>query len=146
MSRITRIVTAGSLGAVLIAGAALASTVDKGGSYASKTGAKYFVSFKVSSSGRQLTALSVPIAVRCNVSAGGFASARTGSAKITKGGTFSVKLPLYGPGGSLQRGQYETVTGKFQSGGREKGTLKYGITPNKYCHGLTVGYSTVVVP
>lgn len=81
------------------------------------------LSFKVAANHKKLTDLTVDTPFHCNGGCGGVASGGPGSARITKKGTFTVKLQLYFPPGSHSSEGTDTVTGKFLAHGRVKGTV-----------------------
>jgi hypothetical protein len=81
------------------------------------------ISFTVSANGERVTHLRVDTPFRCNGGCGGVASGGPGSTRIAGNGTFKVTLPLYFPPGSHSSEGTDTVTGKFLSGGRAKGTV-----------------------
>ena len=106
-------------------GVAFASHAIGGASYAGpyKGRPTEGISFKVSSNGGKVTNLMVDTPFHCNGGCGGVASGGPGSARITRNGTFKVTLQLYFPPGSHSSEGTDTVTGKFLSSGRAKGTV-----------------------
>jgi len=107
------------------AGMAFASRAIGGASYSGtyKGRPTEGISFKVSSNGGKVTNLMVDTPFHCNGGCGGVASGGPGSARITRNGTFKVTLQLYFPPGSHSSEGTDTVTGKFLSSGRAKGTV-----------------------
>ncbi len=133
--------------ALSIAGVALATAPKKGWTYTTQPRAKVFVSFKVSATGKKVTNLDAGIAFKCRGGAGGFPSARPGSATITKKGTFKVTLKLYPPGRPGQKSSgTDTVTGRFVNGGKATGTVRTyfnGQNSKSFCRGVTQSYTAV---
>ena len=131
--------------ALSTAGIALATAPTKGWTYTTKPAAKVFVTFKVSATGKKVTNVGAGLAFKCKGGAGGFPSARSGSGKITKKGTFKVVLKLYPPGRSGQESSgTDTVTGKFVSGGKAAGTVRTyfdGQNSKSFCVGITRKYT-----
>lgn len=143
----SRISGAGLLAAtatLAISGVAIASNATKGGSYvgtyagASNTDS---ITFKVSSNGKQVVDLNVITPVKCNGGCGGFGTPITGSAKISKGGTFKVTLKIKAPGTSNQTEGTDKVTGKFLKGGRARGKVTSHF--NHGSSGNTVSWTAV---
>jgi len=109
------------------AGIALAAKQVKGATYVGhyKGAAQTVeaVSFKVSSNGRKVIDLSVQTPFKCNGGCGGVGTPTGGSARISRRGTFKVKLriPAPGPGGKSEG--TDTVTGTFHAHGKASGTV-----------------------
>lgn len=131
----------------LLAGIALAMAPQRGWTYTTAPAAKVFVFFKVSADGKRVTNVGAGIAVKCRGGAGGFPSARPGSGKITKHGTFKVTLKLYPPGRSRQKSSgTDTITGKFVAGGKANGTVRTyfnGQNAASFCRGITRSYTAI---
>ncbi len=139
---------AGALAAMLfLAGMALATAPGRGWTYTTAPAAKVFVTFRVSANGKKVTNVGAGIAVKCKGGAGGFPSARPGSGKITKHGTFTVTLKLYPPGPSGQKSSgTDTITGRFVAGGKAKGTVRTyfnGQNAASFCRGITRTYTAI---
>lgn len=126
---------------------ALATAPSKGWTYATQSTAKVLVAFKVSANGEKVTNLSAGDALKCNGSAGGFPSAKPGSTKITKAGTFKLVLKLYPPGPAGQKSSgTDTVTGKFVTGGKATGTVRTyfdGQNSKSFCRGVEQRYTAI---
>lgn len=131
---------------VLLASAALAATVVKGGSYKgalvpSTRGIN--VSFKVSGSGKQVTSLSISnIPAYCS-SGGRPIPIRFKNASISSKGTFTSSAKFVIREGPLkgQVGETFKITGKFLKGRREQGTLTTTFPKAQACSGKSP-YST----
>ena len=80
------------------------------------------ISFKVSANGKKLTGLSVSTPFKCGGGCGGVGSPSGGTARITREGTFTVKLKIPAPGGQGSEGT-DTVTGTFHAHGKAGGTV-----------------------
>lgn len=124
--------------------AALAAKPIKGATYAGsihKTSNVVFtIKFTVSKNGTRVSSFSVPdVPVYCQ--GGGFGTPQTTTAKVTKHGTFTAKLPLYFAPTKDHQG-YLIVTGKFAKHGKESGTAKTDFTRSTACNGSST-YSTV---
>jgi hypothetical protein len=125
---------------LIVAGAALAASQVKGGSYKgaltpSRDGV--VVSFKVSSSGKQVTALSVSNTPLYCSGGGPPTPVRFKNATISAGGTFSSSgqwVIKEGP----KKGQVGTklkITGKFLKGKTEQGTITTSYVGAASCGG-----------
>ena len=89
------------------AGIALAAKQVKGATYIGYKGAAETVeavSFKVSANGRKVIDLSVETPFKCSGGCGGVGSPTGGSARISRQGTFKVKLKIPAPGSRQKRG------------------------------------------
>jgi hypothetical protein len=150
-SRVRNVLVVGSVLAVvpalLTTGIALATAPKKGWTYTTQPMAKVFVTFKVSATGKKVTNLSAGIAVKCNGGAGGFPSAKPGSGRITKAGSFAVVLKLYPPGPAGQKSSgTDTVTGKFVKGGKAIGAVRThfnGQSSKSFCRGIEKRYTAI---
>jgi hypothetical protein len=100
----------------------------KSGHYHGKSRYNSVVSFRVSASGHRISKLVVPIPVGCQ--AGGIADLKPASARVTGAGTFKTRLAIRALDG--QHLGTVTVTGRFESHGREKGKIS-----SRFTHGLT---------
>ena len=133
--------------ALLTAGVALATPPNKGWTYTTPSTSKVFVTFGVSANGKMVTNLGAGVAVKCKGSAGGFPSAKPGSGKITKNGTFKVVLKLYPPGPAGQKSSgTDTVTGKFVKGGKATGAVLThfnGQNSASFCKGVKQSYTAI---
>lgn len=131
--------------ALSTAAVALATAPKKGWTYTTPSTAKVFVSFKVSSTGKQVTHLNAGDAVKCKGSAGGFPTAKPGSGKINHG-TFKVVLRLYPPGPNAKAAGTDTVTGTFAKGGKATGTVRTylnGQNSKSFCQGIKRSYTAI---
>ncbi len=93
------------------------------------------ISFAVSANGKSASAFTFTSFYPVYCQGGGFGSPQSRSAKISKGGTFKVKLPLFGPNHKLQGNL--VITGKFAKHGRESGTVTTAFTSLKVCNGTS---------
>jgi hypothetical protein len=111
---------------VVCAGLALAAKPIKGGAYKGEfkgtPGTVTQISFDVSASGKRISDLYTETPIKCHGGCGGTPSGTGGSGKISKRGTFTVKVKLTGPGSTKAIGT-DTVVGKFLSHGRAQGTV-----------------------
>jgi hypothetical protein len=148
MARKSKVLSAGavSLLALVVVGAALAASQVKGGSYTgslipSRDGA--LVSFKVSSSGKQVSALTISnVPLYCS-GGGKPIPVHFKNALISSKGTFSSTgryLVLEGPKKG-QVGAKLKITGKFLKSGVEQGTLTTSYVGFANCSGKSP-YST----
>jgi hypothetical protein len=112
--------------AVVCASLALAAKPIKGAAYKGEfkgtPGTVTQISFDVSASGKRISDLYTETPFKCNGGCGGTPSGTGGSGKISKRGTFTVKIKLTGPGSTKAIGT-DTVVGTFLSHGRAKGTV-----------------------
>jgi hypothetical protein len=126
--------------ALVVVSAALAASQVKGGSYTgslipSRDGA--LISFKVSASGKQVTALSVSNTPLYCSGGGRPTPVHFKNAPISSKGTFSSKgnyLILEGPKKG-QVGAKLKITGKFLKGRKEQGTLTTSYVGFSGCSG-----------
>ena len=114
-----------SLAVLATAGIAVASSRVKGASYigAYKGVSANSISFKVSRSGKKLVDLSVETPFKCSGGCGGVQSPSGGTAKISRKGTFKVKMKIFAPGSTSKTVGTDTVTGTFLKHGRARGTV-----------------------
>jgi hypothetical protein len=120
----TRLIASALIAVFVLATAAVALAANpvKGAKYTGsgklhgQTGA---VSFRVSANGKRVTKLSVPTPVGCQL--GGVKFPKSGSANITKHGTFTATLPLKAING--KKVGHDTVTGTFLKHRKEKGRI-----------------------
>ncbi len=119
--------------ALASAGIALASNAVKDGSYIGhyKGGMTAAISFKVSANGKQVVDLDAQTPFKCSGACGGVPSVTGASARISKKGTFELKVKLIGPGSTKSFGT-DTVTGTFQSRGRAKGEITSHFTTGSF--------------
>jgi hypothetical protein len=119
--------------ALASAGIALASNAVKDGSYIGhyKGGMTEAISFQVSANGKRVVDLDAQTPFKCSGGCGGVPSVTGGSAKISKKGTFELKVKLVGPGSTKSFGT-DTITGTFQSHGRAKGKISSHFTTGSF--------------
>lgn len=79
--------------------------------------------FKVSANGKKVIDLSADTPFKCSGGCGGVGSATAGTAKISSKGTFKATLKIMAPGSTTKSEGTDTITGKFVSHGRAKGTV-----------------------
>lgn len=93
------------------------------------------ITFKVAKNGKKVSGFSIP-SPRADCQGGGFGSAKGGSGKISKKGTFTVTLRLVSPLPTVpgHTAGKVVVTGKFQAHGKEKGTVKTIFTATAVFH------------
>ncbi len=117
--------------------AAIGTAPEKGKTYSGdvqKTGSPYPISFKVSKSGKSVSHFKLEgFVFYC--SGGGFPTVEKGKpARVSSTGTFKASLPLvFTPTGKHEGAV--VVTGKFGSGGSEKGEVITKFKGNKPCSG-----------
>jgi hypothetical protein len=138
-SRMCGSVVVAVMAALVVAGVATASNATKGGSYVGSysDGATNAISFKVSANGKQVIDLELSTPIKCQGGCGGIGSASRASARISKNGTFKVKLNLVFPPGSTRSEGTETVTGKFLKHGTATGTVSShfkGLSTDRTVH------------
>ena len=92
-----------------------------GGTYQGRTGTS--ITFKVSANGKKVIDLSADTLFKCSGGCGGVGSATAGTAKISSKGTFKATLKIMAPGSTTKSEGTDTITGKFVSHGRAKGTV-----------------------
>jgi hypothetical protein len=98
------------------------------------------ISFKVSSTGKSVSKFRLPNGYPVYCQGGGFGSAHSRRAKISRRGTFRAKLPIiFAP--THQHQGFLKVTGKFRSHKRETGKVVTGFTNGSSCGGSSK-YST----
>ena len=137
-----RVLIGVSVISLLVAGWALAAKPAKGAEY---TGAvtgdtTETVSFTVAKSGKSLSSLNVPIAIRCQGGFGGIETKPPKSTAISKKGTFKATVKVEAINGK-SFGK-EIVTGKFLSSRREAGSIKGELKGLSSCHNTTLKYTT----
>lgn len=147
MSKVRRVNRVGWRATTLGVGGLAATAALAVGAAAPVKGARYSgsteqaspqtVSFKVSSNGKKVTQLKVPIELGCQ--GGGIKSPNPGTAKITAQHTFKATLYMLNPQGVVTQ-QKEIVTGTFARHHKETGTITSVFTGGT-C-GKTVKYST----
>jgi hypothetical protein len=135
-----------AVGVLGYTGVALAANQIKGAGYSGQLAAprtSYLVSFKVSASGKKVTALKISNAPFYCSGGGRPTPVSFASASISKAGTFTstgkyviVEGPLKG-----QVGTKLELTGKFVKGGGERGTLTSTYPKTSSCNGKTT-YTT----
>lgn len=81
------------------------------------------VYFKVSPNGRKVIDLSVDTPFKCAGGCGGVGTPKGGTAKISREGTFKVKLKIPAPGPGNKSEGTDTVTGTFHAHGRASGKV-----------------------
>jgi hypothetical protein len=128
-----RVVSTGLVATVALAcaGLALAAKPIEGAAYKGEfkgtPGTVTQISFDVSANGKRISDLYTETPFKCNGGCGGTPSGTGGSGKISKRGTFTVKVKLTGPGSTKAIGT-DTVVGTFLSHGRAKGTVASHFT------------------
>ena len=85
------------------------------------------ISFKVSANGRKVIDLSVETPFKCSGGCGGVGTPVGGTAKISRNGTFKVKLKIPAPGGGKSEGT-DTVAGTFRAHRKASGTVTSHFT------------------
>ena len=98
------------------------------------------ISFKVSKNGKQVTAFTFTSDYPVYCQGGGFGSPQSRSAKVSRKGTFKVKLPLVFAPTHQDQGNL-VITGKFGRHGTESGKLTTDFTTSPTCNG-TSKYAT----
>ena len=123
---------------VAIAGSALAATPVKGAKYSGRVGvtASLTVTFKVSKSGKKVSALKVTPSLPNSCGYGGPPPTATSKPANIRHGKFTAKITNKAGNGTVIT--TAKVTGKFLANGGEKGTIK---TSAKSCSG-SFPYST----
>jgi hypothetical protein len=115
-----------AIAVLFCAGFALAAKPTRGAAYKGEfkgtPGTVTQISFDVSASGKRISDLYTETPFKCSGGCGGTPSGTGGSGKISKRGTFTVKIKLTGPGSTKAIGT-DTVVGRFLSHGRAKGTV-----------------------
>lgn len=112
-----------------LAGAALAAGPKKGATYSGLitrvidgNRSTYPISFDVSANGRKVETFSLPSNYPIYCEGGGFGEAKEATAKISRQGTFTARLPLYFAPTHDHQG-FVKITGKFGKQGHESGKV-----------------------
>jgi hypothetical protein len=109
-----------------------------------RLGGTFPISFEVSKNGKKVHDFSLPSGYPVYCEGGGFGEAQDATAKVSKRGTFTAKLPLYfAP--THERQGFLKITGKFGKKGHESGKAITDFTRAKSCNG-TSKYTTKVSP
>lgn len=132
-----------ALATVAIAGPALAAVTakpEKGKTYSGSirrtSTVKIPITFKVSENGKSVSHFTMTPKYPTNCSGGGFPTMKSRSARISRKGTFTAKLPLVSTlPPPRKRDGTVTVTGRFGRGGKESGKVKTVVTSSKSCDG-----------
>ena len=126
---------------IAIVGIAHAAAPVKGSKYSGQVTKTTFlkVTFKVSSSGKKVTSLRVTPSLPNSCGYGGPEPRHASKSARIKHGKFTAKVTDKLVGGAVAT--TATVTGKFQSGGKEKGTIRSVSSGNKSCNG-SFAYTT----
>lgn len=121
-------------------GAADASHPAKGKTYSGtikrQSNVTYPIMFKVTKSGKQVEDFSLPSGYPVYCEGGGFGEAQDATAKVTPGGTFMAKLPIYFAPAHEHQG-FVKITGKFGKKGHESGKVITDFTTSKTCNGTS---------
>jgi hypothetical protein len=145
-NRVSGRMLAGALaGSVILAGAtaALAAHPADGKTYRGSVtdNRTERVSFSVTSNGQKVVKLIVPVPLGCQ--GGGIDTPPNAqTANVTSQGTFKKRIPLTLPGKPSGSGGSETVTGRFQAGGKERGTITDHLKGFPPSCSTSVHYST----
>jgi hypothetical protein len=125
------------------AGIALAAGPVKGAKYSGRVSAtaSLKVSFKVSRSGKKITALKVSPSLPSSCGFGGPPPTQTSKPAKIEHGKFTAKITEKASNGNLI--ETAKVTGKFLTKGKEKGNIEADLPNAKSCSG-TFSYSTRV--
>jgi hypothetical protein len=92
------------------------------------------IAFAVAKNGKKVQHFSLPSNVPFYCEGGGFGGVSGGSAKVTKTGTFKVKLPIvFAP--THEHQGFVTITGKFRPNKVESGSITTEFTKLKSCDG-----------
>lgn len=102
----------------------------------------FSISFEVSKGGTKAHDFSLPGGYPVYCEGGGFGEAQDATARISKKGTFTARLPIYFAPAHEHQG-FVTVTGKFGNKGRESGKVTTEFTKADTCNG-TSKYTTKV--
>jgi hypothetical protein len=124
-------------------GIALAAGPVKGAKYSGRVNAtaSLTVSFKVSRSGKKVTALKVSPSLPNSCGFGGPPPTQTSKAAKIERGKFAAKIKETASNGTVIA--TAKVTGKFLAKGKEKGDIKANLPNAQSCNG-TFAYSTKV--
>lgn len=119
-------------------GFALAASPLKGTTYTGTikraSSVTYGIGFKVSANGKTVSGFTLSNGYPVYCQGGGFGEMQAASAKITKKGTFKVKLPIYFAPSHQHQGLV-IVTGAFAKHGKVSGKVQTDFTKAKVCNG-----------
>lgn len=135
--------------AVAIPSLSMAAQPGKGKTYSGSitrvvagTSSTFPISFQVSRNGKKVHDFSLPSSYPVYCEGGGFGEAQEATAKISRQGTFTAKLPLYFAPTHDHQG-FVKITGKFGKKGHESGKVSTEFTGGSLtgCNG-TSKYTT----
>jgi hypothetical protein len=98
------------------------------------------ISFKVSKNGKKVSGFTLTSNYPIYCQGGGFGTPQAASGRISKKGSFTVKLPLYFAPSHQHQG-FLIVSGKFAKHKKESGAVKTDFTKYHACNG-TAKYTT----
>ncbi|MBS1860566.1 MAG: hypothetical protein JSS68_02530 [Actinobacteria bacterium] len=106
------------------------------------TSSTFPISFEVSKNGKKVHDFSLPSSYPVYCEGGGFGEAQDATAKISKQGTFTAKLPLYFAPTHDHQG-FLKITGKFGKKGHESGKVitEFSGAASTSCNGTST-YTT----
>jgi hypothetical protein len=151
MKRVVYLTVIAALATASVALAAKPAKPVKGATYSGnitrviKSAGKTFkatfpISFKVSKNGKKVSTFTFTSNYPIYCQGGGFGSPQAASGRISKKGTFTVKLPLYFAPEHSHQG-FLIVSGKFGKHKKESGAVKTDFTKSQTCNG-TAKYTT----
>jgi hypothetical protein len=151
MKRVVCFTVIAALAAASVALAAKPAKPVKGATYSGnitrviKSAGKTFkstlpISFKVSKTGKKVSGFTFTSFYPIYCQGGGFGSPQATTGRISKKGSFTVKLPLYFAPEHSHQG-FLIVSGKFGKHNKESGTVKTDFTKSRVCNG-TSKYAT----
>ena len=125
-------------GLLLTAAVAFAAKPAKGKTYSGEikrsATVQFPISFKASRSGKRVSGFSFPSSYPVYCQGGGFGAPQSRSARISRRGTFEVKLPIvFTP--THQRQGFVRVSGRFLRHKREKGEITTHFDKSPSCNG-----------
>ncbi|HEV3094103.1 MAG TPA: hypothetical protein VGY30_06275 [Solirubrobacteraceae bacterium] len=136
------VLAAAAVALIATTGVAPAASPIKGATYSGTlklphaTSVVYGISFKVSPNGKNVSGFALPNGYPVYCEGGGFGQVQSGSGKVTRKGTFSVKLPIYFAPVHQHQG-FVIVTGSFGKHGKASGKVKTDFTKAKACNGTS---------
>jgi hypothetical protein len=145
MKRVVHLTVIAALAAASVALAAKPAKPVKGATYSGKITrviksagktfkSTYPIRFKVSKNGKKVSGFTLTAGYPVYCQGGGFGSPLSASGKISKKGTFTVKLPLYFAPEHQHQG-FVIVSGKFGKKKKASGTVKTDFTKFHTCNG-----------
>jgi hypothetical protein len=145
-SRRGKLASSATLGVATILAAvsiALAANPVKGAKYSGRVNAtaNFTVSFKVSRSGKKVTAMKVKPSLPLSCSSGGPPPPQTSKPATIKDGKFTARVTETASSGTVIA--TAKITGKFLAKGKEKGNINVTLPNAKSCNG-SFSYSTKV--